>query len=33
MFEKIYTLATNAAPDREQLDQAVELGVKVRMAQ
>ena len=32
MFEKIYTLATNAAPDREQLDQAVELGVKVRMA-
>ena len=32
MFEKIYTLATNAAPDREQLDKAVELGVKVRMA-
>jgi long-chain acyl-CoA synthetase len=32
MFEKIYTLATNAAPDREQLDKAVDLGVKVRMA-
>ena len=32
MFEKIYTLATNAAPDREQLDKAVEVGVKVRMA-
>jgi long-chain acyl-CoA synthetase len=30
IFEKIYTLATNAAPDREQLDKAVELGVKVR---
>ncbi|MBN1528421.1 MAG: long-chain fatty acid--CoA ligase [Thermoleophilaceae bacterium] len=32
MFEKIYTLATNAAPDREQLDKAVDVGVKVRMA-
>jgi long-chain acyl-CoA synthetase len=30
MFEKIYTLATSAAPDRDQLLQAVELGVKVR---
>jgi long-chain acyl-CoA synthetase len=30
MFEKIYTLATNAAPDREQLEKAVDLGVKVR---
>ena len=33
MFEKIYTLATNAAPDKEQLRQAVELGVKVRQMQ
>jgi long-chain acyl-CoA synthetase len=32
IFEKIYTLATAAAPDREQLEQAIELGVKVRMA-
>ena len=32
IFEKIYTMATSVAPDREQLDQAVELGVKVRMA-
>jgi long-chain acyl-CoA synthetase len=32
MFEKIYTLATNAAPDREQLEKAIDLGVKVRMA-
>jgi long-chain acyl-CoA synthetase len=30
MFEKIYTLATSSAPDREQLDKAVEVGVKVR---
>src|SRR3954454_13018774 len=30
MFEKIYTLATNAAPDKEQLKKAVEVGVKVR---
>ena len=30
MFEKIYTLATSAAPDREELEKAVDLGVKVR---
>ena len=30
MFEKIYTLATSNAPDRAQLDQAVQLGLKVR---
>jgi long-chain acyl-CoA synthetase len=30
IFEKIYTLATSNAPDREQLQQAVKLGVKVR---
>ena len=30
IFEKIYTLATSAAPDREELEQAVQLGVKVR---
>jgi long-chain acyl-CoA synthetase len=30
MFEKIYTLATSNAPDKEQLQQAVELGLKVR---
>ncbi|HEX4760082.1 MAG TPA: AMP-dependent synthetase/ligase [Thermoleophilaceae bacterium] len=30
MFEKIYTLATTNAPDRAQLDKAVEVGVKVR---
>jgi long-chain acyl-CoA synthetase len=30
MFEKIYTLATSAAPDREELERAVDLGVKVR---
>ncbi len=33
MFEKIYTLATSAAPDRAQLDQAVQVGLKVRLAQ
>ena len=33
MFEKIYTLATSNAPDREQLDKAVEVGVKVRQLQ
>jgi long-chain acyl-CoA synthetase len=33
MFEKIYTLATSNAPDKEQLEQAVQLGVKVRQAQ
>jgi long-chain acyl-CoA synthetase len=30
MFEKIYTLATSNVEDREQMEQAVELGVKVR---
>ena len=30
MFEKIYTLATSSAPDRAQLEQAVQLGLKVR---
>ena len=33
MFEKIYTLATSNAPDKEQLQKAVQLGVKVRQAQ
>jgi long-chain acyl-CoA synthetase len=33
MFEKIYTLATSAAPDKEQLQKAVQLGVKVRAMQ
>jgi long-chain acyl-CoA synthetase len=33
MFEKIYTLATNAAPDKEQLGQAVQVGIKVRQLQ
>jgi long-chain acyl-CoA synthetase len=33
IFEKIYQLATSNAPDREQLDQAVQLGLKVRQAQ
>ena len=33
MFEKIYTLATSAAPDKAKLDQAVQLGLKVRQAQ
>jgi long-chain acyl-CoA synthetase len=31
MFEKIYTLATNAAEDPEQLQAAVDLGLKVRL--
>jgi long-chain acyl-CoA synthetase len=31
MFEKIYTLATSAVEDPEQLHQAVQVGVKVRM--
>ena len=31
MFEKIYTLATSNIEDKQQLRQAVELGVKVRM--
>src|SRR5918992_2946463 len=30
MFEKIYTLATSNAPDKEQLKKAVEVGIKVR---
>jgi long-chain acyl-CoA synthetase len=30
IFEKIYTLATSNAPDREKLDQAVKVGVTVR---
>ena len=33
IFEKIYTLATSNAPDKEQLDKAVELGVAVRQMQ
>jgi long-chain acyl-CoA synthetase len=33
MFEKIYTLATTNAPDREQLRKAVEVGVKARQLQ
>jgi long-chain acyl-CoA synthetase len=31
MFEKIYTLATSNIEDKEQLQQAVQVGVKVRM--
>jgi long-chain acyl-CoA synthetase len=30
MFEKLYTLATASAPDKEELRKAVEVGVKVR---
>jgi len=33
IFEKIYTLATNAAPDKEQLAKAVAVGLKVRQMQ
>src|SRR5919106_4961254 len=33
IFEKIYQLATSNAPDKEQLQQAVQLGMKVRIAQ
>jgi long-chain acyl-CoA synthetase len=33
MFEKIYTLATTNAPDREQLQKAIDVGVKVRELQ
>jgi long-chain acyl-CoA synthetase len=33
MFEKIYTLATSSAPDKNQLEQAVQLGMKVRQMQ
>ncbi|MBX5469970.1 MAG: long-chain fatty acid--CoA ligase [Thermoleophilaceae bacterium] len=32
IFEKIYTLATSNAPDREALDRAVRLGLEVRLA-
>jgi long-chain acyl-CoA synthetase len=33
IFEKIYTMATTAAPDRELLDKAVALGMQVRLLQ
>ncbi|MGI8846159.1 MAG: AMP-dependent synthetase/ligase, partial [Thermoleophilaceae bacterium] len=33
IFEKIYTLATSNAPDKEQLEQAVQVGLKVRQMQ
>jgi long-chain acyl-CoA synthetase len=33
MFEKIYTLATSAAPDQEQLKKAIEVGFEVRRLQ
>jgi long-chain acyl-CoA synthetase len=33
MFEKIYTLATSNAPDKEQMEQAVQVGLKVRQMQ
>jgi long-chain acyl-CoA synthetase len=33
IFEKIYTLATSNAEDPEKLEQAVQLGLKVRLAQ
>ncbi|MEA2386037.1 MAG: long-chain acyl-CoA synthetase [Thermoleophilaceae bacterium] len=33
IFEKIYQLATSNAPDKAQLEQAVALGLKVRLAQ
>ena len=33
MFEKIYTLATSNAPDKEQLEKAVQVGLKVRQMQ
>jgi long-chain acyl-CoA synthetase len=33
MFEKIYTLATSKAPDKDQLEQAVQVGLKVRQMQ
>src|SRR3954447_25558707 len=33
IFEKIYTMATTAAPDRELLDKAVALGMQVRQMQ
>ena len=31
IFEKIYTMATSAAPDRELMDKAIALGMKVRL--
>jgi long-chain acyl-CoA synthetase len=33
IFEKIYTMATTAAPDRELLDKAVAVGMQVRLMQ
>ena len=33
IFEKIYALAVANAPDKEQLEQAVKLGMKVRQMQ
>ena len=33
MFEKIYSMAVSAAPDKEQLEQAIKLGMKVRQMQ
>ena len=33
MFEKIYSMAISAAPDKAQLEQAVKLGTKVRQMQ
>src|SRR4051794_8445267 len=33
IFEKIYTMATTAAPDRELLDKAIALGMQVRLMQ
>jgi long-chain acyl-CoA synthetase len=33
MFEKIYAMAVSAAPDKEQLQQAIALGTKVRQMQ
>ena len=33
MFEKIYSLAISNAPDKAQLEQAVQLGIKVRQMQ
>jgi long-chain acyl-CoA synthetase len=33
MFEKIYAMAVSAAPDKEQVEQAIKLGTKVRQMQ
>jgi long-chain acyl-CoA synthetase len=33
IFEKLYTMATSAAPDKEQMRKAVEVGLKVRQMQ